>query len=211
MSCFPGSQAGPRTGFFRAVYFGRRIRSGSHVEFVSINMVSNTIANHVRGGSAQSVFVLAVIHAIRWLMVHLWGPCRQQLKRLRWCRMHLTPRNSNLVPASLYATSPLAISRLIANCKSCCMNVLFCGVSRGFFSSLLLTSIVVSNNVSGGLSFGCCEMAGTRIVRMISAVPSSTTFTLYYAKYYRNIIYRKLLKTIMKYIIIFCYIIKCWF
>ena len=45
----------------------------------------------------------------------------------------------------------------------------------GFFSLLLLISIFVSNNVSGGLSFGCCEMAVTCIMRTISAVPSSTT------------------------------------
>ena len=65
----------------------------------------------------------------------------------------------------------------IANCNSWSMNVSFCGASRGIFSSLLPTSIFVSNKVSGGLSFGCCETAGTRIVRMILAVPSSTTFT----------------------------------
>ena len=107
----PVSQGGSRTGFFRATCFGRFTRSVSHVEFVSINLVSNSIANHVRSGSAQSVLVLVAIQAIKLPTAHLWGPCRQLLKRLRWCRMHSTSRNFDLAPASLYAISPLTIPR----------------------------------------------------------------------------------------------------
>ena len=68
--------------FSRATCSVRKIRGVSHAESVGINLVSNTIANYVRCGSAQTVFFPAATHAVRWrtMMAQWWGPRHQQVR-----------------------------------------------------------------------------------------------------------------------------------